>query len=41
VRAFFEHHGLLIQDWDRVRTDWLTIRSAPVGQTPVGTAVQA
>ena len=30
VRAFFEHHGLLIQDWDRVRTDWLTIRdSAP------------
>lgn len=41
VRAFFEHHGLLIQDWDRVRTDWLTIRSAPAGQTPVGTAVQA
>ncbi len=32
VRAFFEHHGLLIQDWDRVRTDWLTIReSAAIG----------
>jgi phosphoserine phosphatase len=28
VRAFFEQHGLLIQDWERVRTDWLTIRSA-------------
>src|SRR5919199_5587324 len=28
IRAFFEHHGLLIQDWERVRTDWLTIRAA-------------
>ena len=26
VRALFEHHGVLIQEWDRVRTDWLTIR---------------
>ena len=25
IRQFFESHGLLIQDWDRVRTDWLTI----------------
>ncbi len=25
VRRFFERHGLLIQEWDRVRTDWLTI----------------
>jgi phosphoserine phosphatase len=25
IRQFFEAHGLLIQDWDRVRTDWLTI----------------
>lgn len=25
IRTFFETHGLLIQDWDRVRTDWLTI----------------
>jgi hypothetical protein len=31
IRAFFEHHGLVIQDWDRVRTDWLTIRTAPTG----------
>jgi hypothetical protein len=22
----FEEQGLLIQEWDRVRTDWLTIR---------------
>lgn len=25
IRQFFEAHGLLIQDWDRVHTDWLTI----------------
>jgi phosphoserine phosphatase len=26
IRTLFEKHGLLIQEWDRVRTDWLTIR---------------
>jgi hypothetical protein len=26
IRAFFESQGLVIQEWDRVRTDWLTIR---------------
>jgi len=25
IRSFFEGHGLAIQEWDRVRTDWLTI----------------
>ena len=25
IRAFFEAQGLIIQEWDRVRTDWLTI----------------
>ncbi len=40
VRAFFEHHGLLIQDWDRVRTDWLTIRAATAATpAPVEMAV--
>ncbi len=28
IRAFFESHGLLIQEWERVRTDWLTLRAA-------------
>ena len=28
IRGFFESHGLLIQEWDRVRTDWLTLRRA-------------
>ena len=26
IRHVFEEQGLLIQEWDRVRTDWLTIR---------------
>jgi 2-hydroxy-3-keto-5-methylthiopentenyl-1-phosphate phosphatase len=26
IRQVFEDQGLLIQEWDRVRTDWLTIR---------------
>lgn len=30
IRALFEEHGLLIQEWERVRTDWLTIRGGPL-----------
>ena len=32
IRTFFEGHGLLIQEWDKVRTDWLTI--GPPGPPP-------
>jgi len=34
IRLVFEEQGLLIQEWDRVRTDWLTIRdgSSVAGQ---------
>jgi phosphoserine phosphatase len=28
IREFFEAHGWLIQEWERVRTDWLTLRPA-------------
>jgi 2-hydroxy-3-keto-5-methylthiopentenyl-1-phosphate phosphatase len=35
IRALFERHGVLIQEWDRVRTDWLTIREG-VGASAVG-----
>jgi HAD superfamily phosphoserine phosphatase-like hydrolase len=28
VREFFERRGFLIQEWERVRTEWLTLRSA-------------
>jgi HAD superfamily phosphoserine phosphatase-like hydrolase len=29
IRSFFEANGRLIQEWERVRTDWLTVRPAP------------
>jgi 2-hydroxy-3-keto-5-methylthiopentenyl-1-phosphate phosphatase len=29
IRRLFEEQGLLIQEWDSVRTDWLTIRGGP------------
>jgi 2-hydroxy-3-keto-5-methylthiopentenyl-1-phosphate phosphatase len=29
IRFLFEEQGLLIQEWDSVRTDWLTIREGP------------
>ena len=41
IRALFEHHGVLIQEWDRIRTDWLTIREGageiltPVSSTAI------
>ncbi len=28
IREFFETQGLLIQEWEHVRTDWLTLRAA-------------
>jgi len=27
IREFFESYGIMIQEWDRVRTDWLTLRA--------------
>ncbi len=27
IRSFFESYGIMIQEWDRVRTDWLTLRT--------------
>lgn len=36
IRAFFEPHGLQIQEWNKARTDWLTIldsRHAALGVT--------
>ncbi|MBI3474164.1 MAG: HAD-IB family phosphatase [Acidobacteria bacterium] len=34
IRQLFESYGFLIQDWDRVQTDWITLRpsGAEVGQ---------
>jgi predicted HAD superfamily phosphohydrolase len=33
IRSFFEANHMLIQEWERVRTDWLTVRPA-AGPTP-------
>jgi len=40
IRTFFERNGMLIQEWERVRTDWLTVRPAiaPDESEPVGVA---
>ena len=38
VRAIFEMHGFLIQEWDKVRTDWLTIRETSSDHAEVARA---
>jgi phosphoserine phosphatase len=35
IRALFESQGLVIQEWDRVRADWLTIRDGAPGGGPL------
>src|SRR5215475_9670967 len=35
IREFFESFGVMIQEWDRVRTDWLTLRSVGAEAEPV------
>jgi len=37
IRGFFEANGMLIQEWERVRTDWLTLRPFTIdtGEMPV------
>jgi len=29
IREFFEGYGLSVQDWDKIRTDWLTFHKTP------------
>jgi len=39
IRSFFEDHGMLIQEWERVRTDWLTVRPViPEDSEPMSVA---
>jgi phosphoserine phosphatase len=36
IRALFDGHGFVIQEWEKVRTDWLTIREQSRDeQTPI------
>jgi HAD superfamily phosphoserine phosphatase-like hydrolase len=30
IRDLFTAHGLALQDWDKIRTDWLTLREMPL-----------
>jgi phosphoserine phosphatase len=42
IRALFEEHGFLVQEWDKVRTDWLTIQeNATIGASPLKAVAQA
>jgi 2-hydroxy-3-keto-5-methylthiopentenyl-1-phosphate phosphatase len=38
IRAFFESRGFLIHEWDRVRTDWVTLRPAGTSSPDASTA---
>jgi phosphoserine phosphatase len=38
IRAFFESRGFLIHEWDRVRTDWVTLRPAGTSLADASTA---
>lgn len=37
IRAFFESYRVMIQEWDRVRTDWLTLRAAGLAEVEAAT----
>jgi HAD superfamily phosphoserine phosphatase-like hydrolase len=39
IREFFETQGLLIQEWEHVRTDWLTLRPAAEDRSEAASTV--
>jgi hypothetical protein len=42
IRALFETNGFLIQEWDKVQTDWLRIRNtAPLATSNLTTSMGA
>jgi phosphoserine phosphatase len=38
LREFFESYGFLIQGWDRMQTDWLTLRPADLEESQAASA---
>jgi len=40
IRSLFEAHGLLLQEWDKIRTDSLTIAKAAAAGHASGTDIQ-
>src|SRR6202008_2895151 len=41
IRNFFEANGMLIQEWERVRTDWLTLRPVTIESTESSNGVKS
>jgi phosphoserine phosphatase len=41
IRQLFESYGFLIQGWDRVQTDWVTLRSSGISADPAVIATEA
>jgi phosphoserine phosphatase len=41
IRRLFERHGLVIQEWDRVRTDWITITESATREDAVAATFAA
>jgi len=39
IRELFAHHGLALQDWDKIRTDWLTFHESAEIEEPQLAAV--
>lgn len=39
IRALFESYGLSLHDWERVRTDWVSVSEAPAPDWPRAAAV--
>lgn len=37
IRALFEAHGFTVQEWDKVKTDWLTIEPMSASDSPMVT----
>lgn len=37
IRALFEAHGFTVQEWDKVKTDWLTIEPTGDREMPLVT----
>lgn len=34
IRGLFESYGLVLQEWEKARTDWLTVSESPVSERP-------
>jgi predicted HAD superfamily phosphohydrolase len=40
IRRLFASHGLILREWDKMRTDWLTIEEGVAAPQPVATVAE-